>query len=64
MHGPIPPECSGVPERIKLAERWRVAGERLHALSPELFERVYTLLALSAVTREDEEKITESYLLT
>lgn len=63
MHNAIPPEGSGVPEKIKQAERWRLAGERLHALSPELFERVYNLLAIS-IPDENEEKITESYFLT
>lgn len=63
MHSLVPPEGSGVPQKIQTAERWRRLGERLHAISPQLFEQVFAMLVLG-LPDESAENITESYFLT
>ncbi|MBA3843632.1 MAG: hypothetical protein H0X39_13655 [Actinobacteria bacterium] len=59
-------DCSEAPATIQTAERWRVAGEKLHAQSPEKFEAVFEFLVLSLVGTDEDRvvRITESYFLT
>lgn len=42
-------------EEDTYAERWRLAGERLRAKSPELFEAMLALLATYAVADYDQD---------
>ena len=51
-----------VSERMQRADEWRRLGDQLHALSPELFERVFAMLVMSIPDGVDK-NITESYLL-
>ena len=55
-----------VPEPIRDAERWRVAGKILHENDPDLFEKIFAMLVLSNTRDEgpDPLLITESYFLT
>lgn len=66
MQRAVPPESSGVPEKIQSAERWRVAGEKLRALAPQVFDDLFAMLVMTTigVVDDDDEKITESYFLT
>jgi hypothetical protein len=59
-------ERDPVPVRIRDAERWRLAGEKLHAQDPGLFQRVFMMLVAANIPEsEDEpETITESSILT
>jgi len=59
-------DCSEVPLAIQEAERWRVAGEKLHRIAPEQFEALFEFFALSVLGIGDEiaTRITESYYLT
>jgi hypothetical protein len=59
----IPPEGSGVPEKIQIADRWRQLGEYLHERAPEVFESVCRMLE-SSIPDENDEKITDGYYLT
>ena len=55
-----------MPLAIQEAERWRVAGEKLHRIAPEQFEALFEFFALSVIGIGDEiaTRITESYYLT
>lgn len=66
MHRLTPPEGSGVPEQIQSAERWRIAGEKLRRLAPQVYENLLATLVMATlgVTDDHEEKITESYFMT
>lgn len=57
----VPPEV--VPEKIQSAEEWRVLGERLRELNPEMYEQVFQLLVLTTTGSSDEKPlpITKSY---
>lgn len=59
-------EKDPVPQAIRDAERWRLAGERLRKRSPETFQRLFMLLATQALLESDDDRdlITESYFLT
>lgn len=56
----VPSEGSEVPEKIRIADRWRQLGEYFQARAPELFERVCAMIEAS-IPDEDEEKITNGY---
>lgn len=43
--------------RSELAERWRVAGERLRKRSPRVFEKVIEMLATSDRDEDDDERL-------
>lgn len=59
MFDEVPGEGSSVPREIVDAEEWRVLGEKLRALSPELYREVLTALAaVSLGSDDDAEKIT------
>lgn len=66
MQDAIPPESSVVPEKIQLAERWRLAGETLRRLAPELYDQLFAMIVSTTIglSEESEEKITESYFMT
>lgn len=51
-----------VPAAVSDAERWRVAGERLHALAPEIYARVVSDLTAQILVMVDDDRkiITES----
>lgn len=55
-----------VPMAIRDAERWRVAGERLHALSPGIYARMVSDLTAQILVLADDDRriITESNLET
>ena len=59
-------DCSEAPAKIQEAERWRVAGEKLHRLAPEQFEALFEYFLSSIIGPDDEidRRITESYYLT
>jgi hypothetical protein len=66
MNAPVPSASVEVPERIKLAERWRIAGEILARFAPEEFEALFCALVMT-YTRDDDDLpdgITKSYFLT
>lgn len=66
MHNLIPPESSGVPQPIKRAEEWRVLGEKLRRLAPDLYEQIFAMLVSSAIGLSDDngDNMPESYFLT
>lgn len=49
-------ETPHIPERIRLAEEWRVAGKSLRERSPQLYDKLFEMLAVLA-TRADEEEV-------
>lgn len=53
-----------VPERIELAERWRVAGKKLRTRSPAVFAKVFEMLVTCEVGEEapDTTRMTNCYL--
>ena len=55
-----------VPEAIRRAERWRLAGEELRRLAPEVFARLVELLVIAKLgnRRDSDDGITKSYFLT
>lgn len=59
-------EKDPVPEPIRDAERWRVAGKTLREHDPEMFEKLFVMLVLVHTRDPDDEPhpITESYFLT
>ena len=52
-----------IPASIVEAERWRLAGERLREVAPEVFGRVLVMLAHVAIEIDEQESedITLSY---
>ncbi len=52
-----------VPERIQLAERWRVVGKKLRKRSPEVFAKVFEMLVTSdeEEAEQDPTRITNGY---
>ena len=52
-----------VPERIAIAERWRVAGKKLRTRSPAVFQKMFEMLVTLDDYEEDEPTaiITESH---
>jgi hypothetical protein len=46
---------SKTPERIRLAEEWRVAGKKLRERSPQLFSKLFEMIAVLATRDEEEE---------
>ena len=59
MFDEVPREGSRVPPEIADAEEWRVLGEKLRSLAPELYGEVLTALAAVAVPPDEPaEKIT------
>lgn len=54
------------PTAVMDAERWRVAGDRLRALAPEIYARVVSDLTaqILVLADDDRNKITESNLAT
>ena len=66
MSNTTPAESSAVPERIQEAERWRVAGARLRALAPNIYEQISTMLVMSIPCDSDnsDDSITETIFRT
>jgi len=66
MDSPARAEQDPVPESIRMAERWRVAGKTLRENAPELFDQLLVLMVISAVPdpSDDPAFITESYFPT
>ena len=65
MSNTIPAAGAAVPEKITEAERWRLAGKRLRAASPEMFEQMIAMVVASLPNDDDEsdDSMTESYFL-
>lgn len=66
MNDTNPAEGSAVPEKIQEAERWRVAGQKLRALAPHVYEQVFALLVASLPNDSDDsdDSNNESYFIT
>ena len=57
---------AALPEKIQEAERWRIAGQKLRALAPEMYEQVFAMLVASLGPDPEESEIDmhESYFIT
>jgi aromatic ring-opening dioxygenase catalytic subunit (LigB family) len=66
MQDPPIVEVSTMPEKNRQAERWRLAGERLRRLAPDVYASIFAMLVMTATRadRDSSDDITESYFLT
>lgn len=57
---------AALPEKIQEAERWRIAGRKLRALAPHIYEQVFALLVASLPGDSDgpDDSSSESYFIT
>ena len=55
-----------VPAKNRAAERWRLAGEELRRVAPEVFESMLAMLVMTKTvnSHESSDDITKSYFLT
>lgn len=64
MNNTISPESSGALEKNQAAEEWRLLGERLRTLSPQVYRQLFAVLVMSLKSASDDHDITKSYFVT